>query len=306
MIGAKINKKGFIYKPCGKNSWDDNSMLTPQPFLINDDVIRIYASIRDKEGIGRIGYIDVCAKNPSEVLNVAKKPVIDIGRPGMFDDNGVLLGDLIRVGNEIRMYYVGFELVKKVKHTCYTGLAISKDNGDTFERYSEAPVLDRSEEGLFGRCIHTIIEENGIFKVWYAVVFDWKYFNNKPYPVYNIRYTESSNGIIFPTKGKLIVDCDEGEYRIGRPKVRKIVGGYEMRFTYDTNDKKYISGYAESVDGISWIRDDKKSQLEQGVSGWDIESCYPAILSTKYGTYMFYNGHRTGESGVGYAEVIDG
>ena len=33
----------------------------------------------------------------------------------MFDDNGVILGYLIKVGNKIYMYYVGFQLVKKSK-----------------------------------------------------------------------------------------------------------------------------------------------------------------------------------------------
>lgn len=306
MKGAKIIKKSFVYRPEGKYGWDNNSMLTPQPFLKDEETIRVFASIRDEEGRGRIGFVDVSAQNPSEILKVSEKPVIDLGEPGMFDDNGVLLGDLIRVGDEVYMYYVGFEIPMKAKHTCYTGLAISKDNGDTFERFSPAPVMDRSEEGLFGRAIHTIIQENGIFRTWYAVVFGWKYINGKPFPKYNIRYSESTDGKHFPNEGKLIIDCADGEYRIGRPKVRRISGGYEMRFTYDTDDKRYISGYAESVDGINWVRNDKKSFLEQGTSGWDIESVYPAIVETKYGKYMFYNGERAGATGFGYAEVIDG
>lgn len=306
MRGAKIIKKCFVYCPKGEFGWDDNSMMTPQPFLINDETIRIFGCIRDKEGRGRIGYVDVAAKNPSRIIKIAEKPVIDIGSPGMFDDNGVLLGDIIRVGQEVYMYYVGFEIPMKAKHTCYTGLAISQDNGNTFNRYSVAPVLDRSEEGLFGRAIHTVLYEDGVFRVWYAVVYGWKYINGKPYPRYNIRYTESKDGKHFPAEGKLIIDCAVGEYRIGRPKVRKINDGYEMRFTYDTDDKRYISGYAESYDGINWIRDDDKSRLEQGTKGWDVESVYPAIIETKYGTYMFYNGERAGATGFGYAEVIDG
>lgn len=304
----KINKKGLIYAPSGVNSWDDNSMHTPQPFLINDEIIRIYACIRDKEGIGRIGYIDVEAKNPKNIVKTPKEPVLDIGRPGMFDDNGLLLGDLIRVEDKIYMYYVGFELVKKAKHTCYTGLAISTDNGETFTRYSEAPVMDRSEEGLFGRCIHTVIPENGVFRTWYAVVYGWEYFNDKPYPAYNIRYTESKDGIHFDTEGEVIVDCSDREYRIGRPKVRKLKDGkYEMRYTFDTYKKEYISGYAESQDGLNWTRYDKMAGLVKSEEGWDSEmACYPAIIETKYGTYMFYNGNGMGRTGVGYAEVIDG
>ena len=161
-------KKGLIYEPPLDGSWRDNSALTPTAFLLNDNVIRVYTSLRDKNGVGRIGYVDVNASNPSEVLKVSDKPVLDIGREGMFDDNGVILGDLIRVDDKIYMYYVGFQLVGKVKFLAYTGLAISSDNGETFERVSETPILDRKDEALYIRAIHSVLFENGKFKIKFS------------------------------------------------------------------------------------------------------------------------------------------
>ncbi len=126
----KWEKKGLIYQSPEDNSWRDNSALTPTAFLLDTNIIRVYASFRDTQGVGRIGYIDVNANNPSDVLKISDKPVLDIGKDGMFDDNGVILGDLIRVDNKIYMYYVGFQLVKKSKFLAYSGLAISEDNGE--------------------------------------------------------------------------------------------------------------------------------------------------------------------------------
>ncbi|EOH3906484.1 hypothetical protein ACL636_001661, partial [Campylobacter coli] len=171
-------KKGLIFCPNKESEWISNSVLTPQPFLLNEEVIRVYASFRDEIGIGRIGYIDLEAKNPKKIIKISKKPILNIGKNGMFDDNGVILGDVLRIENKIYMYYVAFQLVEKAKFLAFSGLAISSDNGENFQKVQEFPVLDRSSEGLFGRCIHSVIYEDGVFKVWYSVIHDWEIINN--------------------------------------------------------------------------------------------------------------------------------
>lgn len=145
-----------------------------------------FGGVRDDSGISRIKYIDVKEDNPSNIIEVSDAPYLDIGKPGCFDDNGVILGDIILVDNKLYLYYVGFQHVQKAKFHAFSGLAISEDNGKTFNRFSEVPVLDRTTTGRFGRCIHTVLQENGIFKCWYAVIDDWKIIEGIPYPIYNI------------------------------------------------------------------------------------------------------------------------
>lgn len=302
----KIEKKGLIYCPNGSVDWMNNSVLAPQPFLLNEDTIRVYGSFRDINGVGRIGYIDLSAKNPSKIIKISEKPVLDIGQNGCFDDNGVILGDVIRVENKIYMYYVAFQIVQKAKFLAFSGLAISEDEGETFKRVQKTPIMDRSDEGIFGRCIHSVIKEDKIFKVWYSVIFDWTYINNIPYPTYDIKYIESENGIDFPKEGIQCIKCNKNEYRIGRPKVRKIDNYYEMMYTFDTLKKEYKAGIAFSKDGINnWIRTDDKLGLNTSIEGFDNEmACYPVILETKYGTYLFYDGNGMGKTGFGYAELL--
>lgn len=301
-------KRGLVYCPDGSIDWMNNSVLTPQPFILNNDVIRIYASFRDKEGIGRIGYIDVESKNPSNIIKISEKPVLDIGQDGCFDDNGVILGDVLRIKDKIYMFYVAFQHVQKAKFYAFSGLAISGDNGETFKRVQKTPIMDRKNEGIFGRCIHTVIydEKRDIFRVWYSVIFDWTYINNIPYPTYDIKYIESKDGIHFPDEGVQCIKCNANEYRIGRPKVRILSDKkYEMRYTSDTYKKEYISGYAESSDGIKWIRKDELGWLTKSKTGFDDKmACYPVVIDTRYGTYMFYDGNGMGKTGFGYAELI--
>lgn len=304
----KWRKKGKIYSPDGSTKWQNNSFLTPQPFLLANDIIRVYGSFRDDEGKGRIGYVDVDAVNPSKIIKVSTTPVLDSGENGMFDDNGVILGDIIRHNNQLYMYYIGFQLVKNVKFLAFTGLAISDDGGNSFKRYQKTPIMDRTDNAMYIRAIHSIMKENGVFRVWYSVGNGWKVINGIPYPEYDIRYTESVDGINFPDKvGKHCLSVNENEYRIGRPKVRRLSNSkLEMRYTFDTLQKEYKAGYAESEDGINWVRMDHVSAITPSKNGWDSEmACYPAIIETKNKTYMFYNGNGMGRDGFGYAELIE-
>ena len=68
----KWKKKGLIYQPPKDNSWRDNSALTPTAFLLDENIIRVYASFRDTQGIGRIGYVDVDANNPNNIIKISE------------------------------------------------------------------------------------------------------------------------------------------------------------------------------------------------------------------------------------------
>ncbi len=303
----KIEKKGLIYCPQGEHPWEKDSFMTPHAMKHGNGVIRIWGGSRDTEGISRIKYIDVAEDNPQKIIRISNQISLDIGNPGCFDDNGMILGDVINVGNKLYMYYVGFQHVQKAKFFAFSGLAISEDRGETFSRVSEVPILDRTESGRFGRCIHTVLYDKGIFKCYYAVINDWKVIDGIPYPVYNIWYTESSNGIDFPQKDDtLCVDVKDNEYRIGRPKVYKTQDGYEMFYTRDLVTKEYLAGYAASQDGVIWERNDNNFALDKSTDGWDSQmACYPVRYQSDVANYIFYNGNDMGRTGVGYAVVTD-
>ncbi len=303
----KWEKKGLVYTPPKDGSWRDNSALTPTAFLLDENTIRVYTSFRDTQGIGRIGFIDVDANNPLKIIKVSQKPVLDIGKDGMFDDNGVILGDLIRVCNKIYMYYVGFQLVKKSKFLAYSGLAISNDNGETFKRYKNTPIMDREDEALYIRAIHSAIYEDNKFKFWYATGSGWEDINGIDFPQYDINYIESEDGIHFKENGIKCIKNNKNnlEYRIGRPRAYKRNDLYIMNFTYGTTDGRYIAGQATSSDGINWNRDDSELGIELSKEGWDsIHLSYPSIIVAKNKTYMFYNGNNMGQDGFGYAELV--
>jgi hypothetical protein len=299
---VKWSKKGLVFGPDGKLPWACHTAGQPTPLLLDDETIRVFVGFRDKEGVTRLGYVDVRADDPARILRVSERPVLDIGRGGTFDDNGVILGDVVRAGADLRLYYVGFQLVAKAKFLAFSGIATSADNGESFVRQSEAPVLDRVDEGLYIRAIHTAIREDDRWKIWYAAGSSWETIAGKPYPNYHIRYLESPDGIAFPSHGKICVTTQGREYRIGRPRVYRTDPGYEMFYTRGTLDGDYLPGYAQSNDGINWRRMDDQVGIGLSVEGWDSRALsYVSLLSWKDRTYAFFNGNEFGRDGFGYA-----
>ena len=306
-MSRKWEDKGLVYVPPFDGSWKDNSALTPTPIIIKENEIRVYCGFRDTEGVSRIGYVDLEGNNPKNIIRISGKPVLEVGEPGMFDDNGIILGDVISVKKKILMYYVGFQLVNNVKFLAYSGLAISEDNGETFSRFSPTPIMDRSDEAIYIRAIHSVLFENGVYKIWYSTGSVWKKIGNKNYPCYDINYIETIDGLSFSMKGiKCILNNKSNkEYRIGRPRVYRLEDVYIMNFTYGTTDGLYQVGQAISIDGINWNRNDNSFNLRPGNSDWSSRHlCYPSRIKTINNEFIFFNGNDMGINGFGFAELI--
>jgi hypothetical protein len=298
-------KKGLIYCPDGSMPWAKHSALQPTPLLREDGSIRVFAGFRDDNGVGRIGYVDLSANNPSEVIKVSPHPVLDVGLPGTFDDNGVIPCAIIARDEKLFLYYAGYELSQKVRFKGFSGLAVSVDGGETFTRYQNTPILDRTNSEFLFRAIHSIMFDDGVWKAWYGAGSEFVQGKTKTLPIYNIRYMESTDGVNFPTSGKLCLDTNEKEYRVGRPFVIKTDSIYRMFFGFSTETIPYKLSYAESIDGLNWTRKDSEMQFDSNsITDFDSEmSCYPSIVMYNKKIYMFYNGNDYGKKGFGYAQL---
>lgn len=302
-----FHKLGLIYKAADyRNSWANNSALTPTPIVLPDGRLRVYAGFRDSEGTSRIGWVDLDSTTLA-VINVSERPALDIGRPGCFDDNGVILGDVLIDGDRLLMFYVGFQIVQKAKFLAFTGLAESIDGGDTFQRISESPILDRAPNQTTIGAIHSVINDDNRWRIWFAQGDDWEVINGVPYPQYEICYCETSDLLEVPRKSVTCVRNQGQEYRIGRPRIYRKGDGLEMYYTKGSIDGSYFPGKAYSMDGTLWTRCDSDFELTLGNIGeWDAKHlCYPALINVGGRTLMFYNGNNMGLEGFGAAERIE-
>lgn len=296
-------KLGLVYVANGEQDWAFSHAYIPTSLMLDEERIRIYVAFLDRNKVGRIGFVDVEANNPLNILKVSEKPVLDIGEPGTFDDNGVTPICILKHADRLYLYYVGWHLGVKVPYFLFIGLAISEDNGKNFKRYSRVPILDRSDHELFVRTAANVHQDQDKWKMWYIAGSKWIDFNGKRVPTYNLRYLESEDGINWGKEGRRCLDlADKDEYGFGRPFVVKENHIYKMWYSIRTFSKGYRLGYAESTDGLNWNRKDDEVGINVSQSGWDSQMIsFGCIQKTKYGTYMFYNGNNYGETGFGVA-----
>jgi hypothetical protein len=299
------HKLGVVYKPDGTRDWAVSHAMVPTPTLLNEREVRVYLSFRDAQNVGRAGYVDVCTDDPLRVLRVSPEPVLDIGLPGTFDENGVLPTCVIDVSPGLKyMYYVGFEVGTRIRYRLLTGLAISRDGGETFVRNSRTPILERSDEELFFRGGPFVLREGNLFKMWYVAGSGWTSVAGKAMPVYDLKYLESADGIEWASAGRTCLDLrDSDEHGYGRPYVIRENGLYRLFYSIRRRSvAAYRLGYAESVDGINWRRLDDQLNFDVSMEGWDSEAVmYSAVITLEDKTYMFYNGNNFGETGFGVA-----
>jgi predicted GH43/DUF377 family glycosyl hydrolase len=297
-------KKGLVYGPRGDSWWAQAWALQPTPLVRPEGTIRVFAGLRTLEGISRVGFVDLDAADPSRVLRVSKEPALDVGRPGAFDENGVVPCAVVERDGRLYLYYAGYQLGQKVKFYVFGGLAISDDGGVSFRRHSEAPICDRRDGELFFRVIHSIMFEGGRWRVWYGGGDTYEGEGGKQLPSYNIRYAESPDGLRLADEWRVCIDTERDEYRVGRPYVVRDGGLYRMFFSAGTEMTGYRLAYAESRDGINWERRDSEVGITVSSEGWDSQmQAYPAIVRHDERTYLFYNGNEYGREGFGYAEL---
>jgi hypothetical protein len=302
-------KQGLVFETArhGVGGWMRHSALTPTPYRLNEAVIRVYAGFRDEEGISRIGYVDVAADDPRRIVQVSAKPVLDIGRDGCFDDNGMILGDVVAGPGGLHLFYVGFQRVAKAKFLAFSGLALSTNGGDHFKRVQETPILDRAPGRSTIAAIHSARWEAGRWRLWYAVGDDWETIDGRPYPRYHIRYAETDDLQSIPRADHTCLLPQGSEYRIGRPRVYDIDGHLVMYFTRGNVTGEYFPGMAVSEDGITWTRRDELLGITLSAEGWDARTlCYPALIRHRDRLWMFYNGNDMGVDGFGVAEAALG
>lgn len=298
-------KHGIQYRPDGVHPLMQSHAMIPTPVMLNDNAIRVFFSACDSNGVGRPAFIDVSAHDPKRVL-ASSGPLLDVGRPGCFDENGAVVTSVVPVtATRWHMYYVGFELGQKIRYRLLTGLAISNDGGETWQRHQETPILERSPEELFFRCGPYVTYDGARFRMWYVAGSEWIDINGKPMPVYDMRYMESSDGIHWPRHGEICLRIsDLDEHGFGRPWVIQGPDGYELFYSIRRKSAgAYRLGYARSADGLNWVRNDAELGLDISADGFDSQAImYSAILRCHGREWCFYNGNNFGSDGIGLAE----
>jgi hypothetical protein len=269
---------------------------------------RIYSSKRI-DGKSVPFFFDVDKDNPSIVLTESETQILDLGNLGSFDWAGIMPTEIINLGEKKYLYYIGWSLRKDVPYHNSLGLAISEDNGYTWKKFSDGPVMTSShlEPGYIGTV--SILIENGVWRMWYLSCRNWIESDFGLEPTYDIKYAESLDGINWIPQNITCISLDRNEGGISSQRVLKINGQYYMWYSIRNKvdfrknlEDSYRIKKSISSDGVNWCKIDS---IELDVSQdniWDnFMVCYPYILQNKNKLIMFYNGNDFGNTGIGYA-----
>jgi predicted GH43/DUF377 family glycosyl hydrolase len=309
MTAPRWRKHGVLWRPDGTHAWAHSHATCPTPHWRRDGTLRLYVQCRDASGVGRIGWLDVDPADPRRVIGHARSPVLDVGEPGCFDDNGVFPTCVTPLADgRLALYYVGFELAHHVRYRLLGGVAVSDDDGDSFRRIAATPILERSDAERHIRGGPFVLREDGRFRMWYVAGSRWEDVDGKSMPVYDVRHAESPDGLRWPAQGQVVLPLDlEREHGIGRPFVLRRGGAYRMHYSIRRRAPlRYELGLAHSSDGLSWRRADDDVGLHGTPGQWDGSSiAYAAEVTTGGRDWIFYNGNDFGGTGVGLAERLE-
>ena len=298
-------KLGQIIQPNPKYSWMSH-YAGPSFVRELDGKLLVYVSGRDAENISRVGIVEISIDNDEcSIMKIEDKPCLEIGQIGLFDENGASYPWLVEHNNKIFMYYVGWVNGGRSRFQNYTGLAVSDDNGFTFNRIKNTPILDRTDAEPFGSGSCCVFKENDKWIMYYTAFEPWveKVGNNRP--TYNIKKAYSNDGINWERTLEVVVDFkDESEYVIGKPMLIRDPDNYKLWVC--CRGESYRVGYAESTDkGITYVRKDEVVGIDVSETGWDSQSIeYAYVFDFKGQRYMIYNGNDFGKTGIGLAKLI--
>ena len=302
-------KQGLIFDPRERKTWLVSHAALPVVRVLDSETWRVYFSGRDQEGRSQIGYFEYELNDPGKVLRISDSPVIRPGQLGAFDDRGATSSCIVESEGRLYQFYTGWNLGVTVPFYFNIGVAISDDGGRTFQKVSASPVMGRTAVDPYLTASPSVLIENGVWRMWYVSGVRWAIEEGKTKHYYHIKYAESKDGLVWHPTGKVCVDFKSpDEYSIGRPCVLREGENYRMWYCY--RGIKYRIGYAESRDGLVWVRKDENVDIDTSDSGWDSEElAYPFLFRMNGQLWMLYNGNGYGQTGIGlavsqYAETV--
>jgi hypothetical protein len=316
----KWSKLGKIFDPT-EHSLPNNCLefaSYPQALVFGDRV-RVYFSPRERDRVGKylshVAYVDF-DKSMQQIIDISKHAVIELGELGCFDEHGIAPFNVVRDGDRVLAYTTGWNRKVSVSADAAIGLAVSHDDGVTFQKLGKGPILAASlnEPFLIGSAFVAKYED--LYHMWYICGTKWERFVecDPPDRVYKIAHATSEDGINWHREGRhIIADVLNADECQAEPTVFCRDGIYHMYFCYrqahgfrTQRSSAYRIGYAYSKDMINWERDDSKAGIEVSEDGWDSQmQCYPHTFTLDGRVYMLYNGNEFGRFGIGLAVLDD-
>ena len=311
------HKLGRVFNPTdfpGRPAWMREYAQAPAT-LVFDDFVRVYFSCRperDSNGqyVSYSAFVDLDRQDLFHIVNIAQQPVFELGKLGTFDEFGTYPMSVIRNGSEVWAYYAGWTRCESVPFNVAIGFGRSDDNGVTFKKLGDGPLLEYTPDEPFTMSGPKIRFFDGKFFLFYIAGDTWVVKDGKPEISHKIRMATSEDGMNWTKLHKNLVADNWGQNESqASPDVFYANGKYHMFFCgwvprdfRQTRLRKI--GYARSTDLVNWVRDDSKAGIDISEVGFDNEMvAYPHVFELDNQIYMLYLGNEVGRFGFGLARL---
>ena len=308
----RLHRLGHVYQPDNSLDWMQDFATTPTALLLSDR-IRVFYSTRprrDSDGcfVSRTSYVDLDRADPRRVMAVHRQPIIELGKPGSFDEFGIMVAEAVSWQGHRLLYYMGWQRQQTTPYHVQLGLAVADGAAKDFRKHAEGPVLGDHALDPYGIGNVCVRAEGDSLRMWYTAFLPWVCEAGRWTPRYALRQAYSRDGVEWLRDTDYCLSPYTNTEAIATPAVHRQDMHWHLWFSTrerctDGSAGAYRIGYASSDDGTHWRRDDAGGLLPSG-KDWDSEMCcYPALLEVDGRLLCFYCGNGYGATGFGLAEV---
>jgi len=174
----KWRKLGKIFDPAGFALPNHCEQFAQAPqALVFEEFTRIYFSSRERDPrngkyLSHVLFADF-SKDFRHVIRVSDRSVIELGKLGCFDEHGIFPMNVLRHRGKIYGYTCGWSRRTSVSVETSVGLAVSDDDGLTFRKIGDGPILTSSLHEPFLVGDGFVLFHGDQFHMWYIFGTAW-------------------------------------------------------------------------------------------------------------------------------------
>ena len=303
------NSLGQIYNVDPTHRWMKSHAQVPTPLVMEEqNLIRIYFATRPKKSQTLIAFADFDRQNLQDgPVYIHQKPILSLGKQGMFDEHGTMPSSIIKKGKKIFLFYSGWSRSTSLPYANFTGLAVSEDNGFNFQRIGQGPILDRTIWGPYSATSPHVVLHKNKWYMYYSSGLDWLNLNGKKEHTYDIKIATSDDGINWIQTGITAIGQSHSKEALTKPTIYSDGVTHHMWYCARGCDDfrggvdGYKIKYAYSQDLIEWTKSDSSQYaIFPETQTWDNQKrAYPEIINEKDRLILFYNVNGFGSTGFG-------
>lgn len=235
-----------------------------------------------------------------------KVPALDVGSPGQFDEHGVILGDVVPVGDSLVMAYVGFQRLNSSPFRANTGIAIARPKRDVFDRdlnaaiqISSNPTAKRSPAI---QAVHSLRISPTNCEALFSEGDSWEVIRGRRYPRYSSFAASGPNLHQLQADERTLLPHPRDVYRLGRPTRLELGGTSEHLVATGMSRSQIYQPYVfkRDVNALYTLSHDT-FPVKPGDYPWcTTQVSYPTAVVIDDRAVIFLNGDKMGAAGAYY------